>query len=136
MRLKNKIAMITGAASGQGKAEAELFAKEGATLIITDINYNELQNTEEKIRSFGVNVIAFHHDVSSEKDWIKIIEHIKGSFGSLDILINNAGILLRKGVFNTTLNEFTSIQSVNTNGTFLGIKYAAELMKKSGGGSI
>ncbi|HLR67207.1 MAG TPA: glucose 1-dehydrogenase [Virgibacillus sp.] len=136
MRLKNKVALITGAAGGQGKAEAELFAEEGAKVVITDINFKELQKTEDNIKKRGGDVLALQHDVSLEKDWEDTIQQTRDSFGKLDVLVNNAGILLRDGILITTLNDFSDIQSVNTIGTFLGIKHASNLMKATGGGSI
>lgn len=92
-RLENKVAIITGAAGGQGKAEAILFAKHGAKLVITDINEKELKNTEAEILADGGIVTAVKHDVSSEDDWNHVINVVEEKYGQLDILINNAGIL-------------------------------------------
>lgn len=135
-RLENKVAIITGAAGGQGKAEAILFAKHGAKLVITDINEKELKNTEAEILADGGIVTAVKHDVSSEDDWNHVINVVEEKYGQLDILINNAGILDRNGIELTTLDKFQQIQNVNSTGAFLGMKAAVPLMKKSNGGSI
>lgn len=136
MRLKNKVALITGAASGQGKAEALLFSKHGAKIVITDINEAALLETETEIKSQGGEVVSIKHNISQEEEWENVIAITGDRFGMLDILINNAGILSRKGLESTSLVEFNKIQTVNTQGTFLGMKYAAPLIRKSGGGSI
>lgn len=135
-RLKDKVAIITGAAGGQGKAEAILFAKHGAKIVVTDINEEELNRTATEIEGNGGKVIVLKHDISSEKDWKAIVEKTETTYGKLNILINNAGILQRDGVEKTTLELFNKIQSVNSVGTFLGMKAVTPLMKKSKGGSI
>ncbi|GGB53252.1 2,5-dichloro-2,5-cyclohexadiene-1,4-diol dehydrogenase [Lentibacillus populi] len=136
MRLENKVVIITGAASGQGKAEALLFSKHGAKVVISDINEDALYETETEIKNQGGEVISVKHNISLEEEWENVIAITEDRFGILDILINNAGILSRKGLQSTSLEEFNQIQTVNTQGTFLGMKYAAPLMEKSGGGSI
>ncbi|MFJ7508913.1 SDR family NAD(P)-dependent oxidoreductase [Peribacillus simplex] len=135
-RLENKVAIITGAASGQGKAEAKLFSKHGAKVIITDVDETGLSRTESEIKDLGGEVVAIKQNVSSEKEWEHVVATAIEKFGKLDILVNNAGILSRNGLEVASLKEFEQIQSVNTQGTFLGMKYSVPLLKKSGGGSI
>lgn len=135
-RLDGKVILITGSAGGQGREEATLFAKHGAKLVLTDINEQGLSETVSLIEDRHEDILALKHDISMEEDWQYVIEKTEQRFGRLDGLINNAGVLIRNGIFETSLEEFEKIQSINTNGTFLGMKYAARLMKKSGGGSI
>lgn len=135
-RLEDKVAIITGAASGQGKEEAKLFTQHGAKVVITDVDEERLKETQLEIQELGGTVIAIKHDVAIEEDWQNVISITDKNFGKSNILVNNAGILSRNGLENSTLKEFVRIQSVNTQGTFLGMKYVTPLMKKSGGGSI
>lgn len=135
-RLDGKVILITGAAGGQGREEAKLFAKHGAKLVLTDVNEDGLNETVSLIEDHHEDILTLKHDISKEEDWEYVVEKTEGRFGRLDGLINNAGILIRNGILNTSLEEFEKIQSINTNGTFLGMKHGAKLMKKSGGGSI
>ena len=135
-RLDGKIILITGASGGQGREEAKLFAKHGAKLVLTDINEDGLNETVSLVEENHEDILTLKHDISLEEDWQFVIEKAEKRFGRLDGLINNAGILIRNGIYDTSLVEFEKIQSINTNGTFLGMKYGAGLLKKSGGGSI
>ncbi|CEI82645.1 SDR family NAD(P)-dependent oxidoreductase [Oceanobacillus sp. M60] len=135
-RLEDKTAIITGAASGQGRAEALLFSKQGAKVVITDINEEGLYETEKAIINQGGEVVSIKHNISSEEEWENVVSITKERLGKLNVLINNAGILSREGLESTSLEDFNHIQSINTQGTFLGMKHAAPLIKKSGGGSI
>lgn len=135
-RLQNKIAIITGAASGIGRETAMVFAKHGAKVVVTDINEDALHQTSQIIKDNGGHAIAIKHDVSLEEDWIKVITTTEDELGRLDILMNNAGIGPRIGLAETSLEKFEEVQSVNTVGVFLGMKHGSISMKKSGGGSI
>ncbi len=135
-RLDHKVALITGAAKGMGKAEAQLFAKEGAKLIITDIDLENLNKLEKELTDAGTQVIAIKHDVSLEADWIQIAKQAQTAFGKVDILVNNAGILGSEGVEATTLEKWNKIIAVNQTGTWLGMKHIVPLMRKAGKGSI
>lgn len=135
-RLEDKTAIITGAASGQGRAEALLFSKQGAKVVITDINEEGLYETEKAIINQDGEVVSIKHNISSEEEWENVVSITKERLGKLNVLINNAGILSREGLESTSLEDFNHIQSINTQGTFLGMKHAAPLIKKSGGGSI
>lgn len=138
MRLENKIALITGASRGIGKAIAEVFHEQGATVIITDINNYEGTIV---VHSLGEKSEYYQLDVQKEGDWIEISNLIKVKYGKLDILVNNAGItgfLETNGPFdaeNVDIDSWEEVHKVNATGTMLGCKYAIALMKE-GGGSI
>ena len=135
-RLKDKVAIVTGAASGLGKAQALLLAREGAKIVGADINEVEGIRVVGEIRSEGGRAIFIKHDVTCEKDWIELMDKTLADFGRLDVLVNNAGIFIAKSIEDTTLEDWRRVNSVNMEGVFLGTKYAIGAMKKSGGGSI
>lgn len=137
-RLKDKVAIITGAASGQGAVEAKLFAKEGAKVVATDFNEEALQKQVEQIKTAGSEAIAVKHDVTSEDDWNTVIEKTIEAFGEINILINNAGITgeIMKPIEHFTNEEWDQILDVNAKGPFLGTRAVIPAMKKAGGGSI
>ena len=135
-RLKNKVAIITGAAKGQGEFEARLFANEGAIVVLCDIDVEACGKTAEEISSAGGNAVAMTLNVASEPDWMGAIEQTLDFFGKLDILVNNAGIYSRVPIENTSVEEFDRILEVNLRGVFLGTKHAIPAMRTSGGGSI
>ena len=135
-RVKGKVAIITGAASGLGRAAALLLAKEGAKVTVTDINEVNGKEVAEEIRHDGGEAIFMKHDVSNERDWREVIEKTLAEFGKLDILVNNAGVLLIKEIKDTSLEEWHWLMSINLDGVFLGTKYAIGAMKSGGGGSI
>ena len=135
-RLKNKVAIITGAAKGQGEFEARLFASEGATVVLCDIDVETCGKTAEEISSSGGSAVSMTLDVTSESNWIGVIEQTVEFFGKLDILVNNAGIYSRVPIENASVEEFDHILEVNLRGVFLGTKHAIPAMRTSGGGSI
>jgi NAD(P)-dependent dehydrogenase (short-subunit alcohol dehydrogenase family) len=135
-RLKDKVALITGGARGIGKAEAVLFAEEGAALVVTDIREELGQATAEEIRQGGGNAIFIRLDVTQEADWENAIAQTLETFGRLDVLINNAGDDALGSVEEVTLDQWRWLVGVNLDGVFLGTKQGIAAMKKSGGGSI
>jgi 3(or 17)beta-hydroxysteroid dehydrogenase len=135
-RVKGKVALITGGASGIGKATASLLAKEGAKVVISDVNEVNGKKVAEEIGREGGKALFVKHDVTSEHDWSEVIEKTLAEFGKLDILVNNAGVIFAKKIEDTSLEEWRWLMSVNLDGVFLGTKYAIRAMKKSGGGSI
>ncbi len=135
-RLKNKVALITGAARGMGETDAYLFAEEGASLILTDVDRENLDRVAEKAKAKGSQVLALAVDVASEEDWKKVANEADKMFGRVDILVNNAGIVRMEGVEAATKEQWDKIIAVNQTGTWLGIKYIVPLMRKAGGGSI
>lgn len=135
-RVKDKVAIVTGAGGGLGGATALLLSKEGAKVVVTDINEVNGKEVAEEIRREGGEAVFIKHDVASERDWSEVIEKTLSEFGKLDILVNNAGVQLIKEIENTSLEEWRWLMSINLDGVFLGTKYAIGAMKKSGGGSI
>lgn len=136
MRLKGKIAFITGAGAGIGRETAKLFASEGATVIVTDINKEGIEKTASDIVSDGGKAVAYKHDVSSEDEWKTIVVKVKEQFGHIDILFNNAGIYKIKPLPDITLNDWNQLMSINVTGVFLGMKHIIPMMADHGGGSI
>ncbi len=135
-RLKNKVALITGAAKGMGEGDARLFAAEGASLILTDIDTENLDRLAAELAALGTKVLALRQDVSSEDDWKEVVARSEQAFGSVDILVNNAGIVSLAGVEATDMALWQKIIGVNQTGVWLGMKYIVPLMRKAGGGSI
>lgn len=134
--MKNKVALITGASSGIGKATAQLFAKEGARVIVADINQEQGLLVVEEIKNNHSNAECIKLDVSNELDWKNAIQETKRNYGQLNVLVNNAGISIAKPITEITLEDWRRLMSINLDGTFLGTKYAIELMKETEGGSI
>jgi 3(or 17)beta-hydroxysteroid dehydrogenase len=135
-RMPEKIVLITGAASGLGKADAWRLAEEGATVILTDINKAGQALASEISETTGQQTRFFHHDVTSEKRWEEIINAVVEEFGGLDVLVNNAGVAFIATPEDTTLDQFRLANSVMSEGVFLGCKAAMPAMKLRGGGSI
>ena len=143
MRLSGKVALITGAATGVagevmgfGGATARLFAREGAKVVLGDINEQPGQKTASQIRESGGQALFVRLDVTSEGDWIDAIRTTVSEFGRLDILVNNAGTSAAFTVEETTEEIWDAQMDVHAKGTFLGIKHAIPEMRKVGGGSI
>jgi cyclopentanol dehydrogenase len=137
-RLKNKVALISGGARGQGAAEARLFASEGAKVVIGDVRDELTKQTADAINTkLGATAVrAVHLDVTRGADWHSAVETCVREFGGLDILVNNAGIANRKGLEQTSEEEWDAIVNVNQKGVWLGMKNAVPAMRKRGGGSI
>ncbi|MCX7735703.1 MAG: SDR family oxidoreductase [Candidatus Kapabacteria bacterium] len=139
MRLKDKIALITGSARGIGQATAELFHKEGAIVIMSDIRDEEGNALVKHLRT---NAEYLHLDVVNEDNWLTVSEYIKKKYGRFDILVNNAGItgfLETSGPWdaeNSDLTSWEEVHRVNSTGVMLGCKYAIRLMKDKGGSII
>jgi NAD(P)-dependent dehydrogenase (short-subunit alcohol dehydrogenase family) len=136
MRLKDKIAIVTGAAHGMGEAEAQLFAKEGARVVVADILRDQAEAVAADIRAEGGDAIAATIDVTSEPAWTALIAQTMAHYGRLDILVNNAGISGSSVGDPDGLEGWQRVIAVNQTSVFLGTKLAAEQMAKSGGGSI
>ena len=136
-KLEGKVALISGGARGQGAAEAETFAREGAKVVFGDIRDAEGQKVEAGIRATGGDVVYVHLDVTSEADWRKAVETATSRYGRLDVLINNAGIIIPKvPIEERTVEEWDRVMAVNAKGVFLGTKHAIPAMRRAGGGSI
>ena len=135
-RLEGKVALISGGARGQGAIEARMFAEEGASVVIGDILDDQGRQTEAELQELGYNVTYVHLDVTSESDWEAAVQSAVDTYGKLDVLLNNAGILIRKNIEETTEDDWDRIFAVNAKGVFLGTKAAIPAMREAGGGSI
>lgn len=135
-RVQGKVALVTGGASGIGRASALLLGKEGAIVAVSDVQNDMGKEVATKIKQAGSDALYLHHDVTSEENWISVISEIKSRFGRLDILVNNAGIAIAGPVTEMSLADWRRQQAVNLDGVFLGTKHALPLMRASGGGSI
>ena len=131
-KLQGRIAMVTGAAAGIGFATATLLAREGATVVLTDIDV--AGGTAAAATLPGALFLA--HDVASEASWQAVMAEVMARFGRLDILVNNAGIQLTRGLEDTSLDDWHRVMTVNADSAFLGTRMAIGLMKTTGGGSI
>jgi len=139
-RLSGKVAIITGAAGGQGAAEAKLFALEGAKVVATDVQDELLQQTVKEINAEvgSESVIGLKLDVSNEQQWIEVVNKTVENFGTVDILVNNAAIFGKLGasVVDVPAEEWDAVFKVNAAGNFYGIKHVAPIMKEKKSGSI
>jgi 3alpha(or 20beta)-hydroxysteroid dehydrogenase len=131
-RLDGKVAIVTGAARGQGEAEARLFVAEGARVVLGDV----LDDLGKAVADdLGDRATYLHLDVGREEDWSEAVR-AAASFGPLSVLVNNAAIIRPAAIVDTTLADYLSVISVNQVGCFLGIRSAVEPMRSAGGGSI
>jgi meso-butanediol dehydrogenase/(S,S)-butanediol dehydrogenase/diacetyl reductase len=135
-RLADKIALITGAASGIGYATAECFVAEGATVILADRAEDRLASAYASVCGGSGPHRAVHLDVTLEEAWIRVIAEIDAAYGRLDVLVNNAGSAQPRSIEATTLEEWRAIIAVNLDSVFLGTKYSLPLLARSGRGSI
>jgi NAD(P)-dependent dehydrogenase (short-subunit alcohol dehydrogenase family) len=133
-RLTGKVALVTGAASGIGRAAAEGLAREGAGVILTDVQSGE--EVAAGIRNAGGQAVFQHHDVADEGHWQDVIADVSRSYGRLDVLVNNAGIVVPGPVTDLSLEAWRRQMAVNVDGVFLGVKTSLPLMRRTGGGSI
>ncbi|MDA9064740.1 SDR family oxidoreductase, partial [Pseudomonadales bacterium] len=135
-RVENKVALITGGAMGIGRACAERLASEGAIIVITDVIDEVGMSAVDAITKTGGQASYLHHDVTSEDEWIKILQQIRQLHGRLDILVNNAGIAVRASIFEMTMAQFQKQNAVNLDGVFLGLKHSIPFMAEQDGGSV
>lgn len=132
-RVAGKVALVTGGASGLGRESALLFAREGAKVVVTDINEAGGRAVAAEI---GEAAIFLPHDVTQEDQWIDVVQKTVAAFGGIHILLNSAGIGLTKTVEDIELEEWHRVHAVDLDSVFLGCKHAIPEMAKSGGGSI
>lgn len=132
-KLQDKVAIITGGASGMGETHARLFVEEGAKVVITDINAEKGQALAEEL---GNQVLFIQHDVTSEEDWKKAIDQTVETFGGINILVNNAGVSTVLSIEHSSLEDYQTIININQISCFLGTKYVIPAMKDAGGGSV
>lgn len=132
-RLEGKVAIVTGAASGIGAATARLMAQEGAWVLLTDV---QDEAGEAIAREIGKAAKFVHHDVAQEADWQVVMQTAVQDLGGLDVLVNNAGVLVYGTIESATVEDFRRAHAIMVEGTFLGCHHAIPEMRKSGGGSI
>lgn len=143
MRLEGKVALISGAAMGVkgelmgiGGATAWLFAREGAKLVLADINADKGEKTAAQLRESGADAVFVPLDATSEQDWARAVDTAVSRFGKLNILVQCAGTTVPGGVEQTTVKMWNQMMDLHGKGMFLGTKHAIPAMRKAGGGSI
>lgn len=135
-RVHQKIVLITGAARGQGAAEAELFCREGARVVLTDVLDADGERRAEELREAGHQAIYRRLDVTSRADWDAAVAAAESEFGPLDALVNNAGVVSFGGVSDTSDEEWSQVVAINQTGVFFGMRAATESMRAADSGSI
>ena len=141
-RVAGKIALVTGAGSGLGRAAARHLAKEGASVVASDLNEETAKETAEMINAERRNTvgsgaaISAKHDATSENDWKTVLDLAKSKFGDLNVLVNNAGISIGGDIESTDFAEWKKLQEIDVDSVFWGCKLALPYMRDSGGGSI
>lgn len=133
-RLQDKVAIITGGATGIGRVTVNLFLEEGATVIFTDVDVERGRAVETELASD--RAVFLPHDVTSEDQWREVVSDAVARFGGVDILFNNAGIYQIASLEDTTVTDLERIFAVNVTGTFLGLKHVLPVMVRGGGGAV
>ena len=136
MRLEGKVAIVTGGAHGMGAAEARLFAREGARVVIADIREEDARQVEAEIAEAGGEAMFVELNVADEAAWESAVQQTVARFGKLDVLVNNAGISGSRETDFRSTDAWDRLMSINARGVFLGMKYAIPEMQKAGGGAI
>jgi NAD(P)-dependent dehydrogenase (short-subunit alcohol dehydrogenase family) len=135
-RVMGKVAIVTGGASGIGRACAIRLAEEGATVVITDIQDGRGNDVAAEIVAAGGAAEFLHHDVTSEDEWIAVVATTIAGHAHLDVLVNNAGIGIGGSIVDMSLADWRRQQAINLDGVFLGLKHCIPPMRDTGGGSI
>lgn len=136
-RVSNKVALVTGAAQGLGAAIAAMLAREGARVVLTDINIDDARTQADAINSAHADqAVALEHDVTDASRWAQVIDDTQETFGGLHILVNNAGIGSMGNIEEESFDNWRRVHSVDLDSVFHGCKIAIPLMRASGGGSI
>jgi NAD(P)-dependent dehydrogenase (short-subunit alcohol dehydrogenase family) len=136
MRLTSKVAVVTGGAHGMGESEAMIFAREGASVVVADVDEAGGRQVAAKIGANGGKARFARLDVTSEADWQEVIRSTTDAYGRLDILVNNAGISGSQNPDTLSTEAWDAIMGVNAKGVFLGMKHAIPAMRQGGGGAI
>lgn len=132
-RLQDKVIIITGAAQGMGATHARLCIAAGAKVVLTDINAEKGQALANEL---GSNALFIQHDVTNEDDWAQVIAKTEAKFGTINVLVNNAGITQSKSILDTSLEDYRRILEINQVSVFLGMKAVIPSMQKTEQGSI
>jgi NAD(P)-dependent dehydrogenase (short-subunit alcohol dehydrogenase family) len=135
-RLEGKVALISGAARGQGESHARLMASEGATVVLGDILEAEVMAVAKDIEAAGDVAESVFLDVTRSEDWAVAVDWTEDRFGHVDVLVNNAGIITEGGAVDEPEDVWDRVIAVNQTGMFLGMKHAVPAMRRAGGGSI
>ncbi|WP_300378204.1 SDR family NAD(P)-dependent oxidoreductase [Henriciella sp.] len=135
-RFEHRVVLITGAAKGIGRQAALSFAAEGAEIVATDIETEAGETLVSEIEAAGGTAKFLKHDVTSEENWIRVIDSVRQRQGRLDVLINNAGIGMTGLAHEMEFSLWRKMMSVNVDGVFLGVKHALPLMKEAGQGNV
>ncbi|MGQ0503407.1 MAG: glucose 1-dehydrogenase [Panacagrimonas sp.] len=135
-RMQGKVSIVSGAGVGMGRTHAQLLAREGASVVVTDVNETTGAETASLIEKAGGKAIFIRHDVTKASDWEKVCSTAVSKFGKIDTLVNNAGILTLKTLDETTEAEFDLIFNINVKGVFFGMQAVLPGMKIAGAGSI
>jgi 3(or 17)beta-hydroxysteroid dehydrogenase len=136
MRLGGKVAIVTGGAHGMGESEAMIFAREGATVVVADVDEAAGRQVAAKIGADGGKARFTRLDVTSESDWQEAVRSTTGAYGRLDVLVNNAGVSGSQDPDTLSTAAWDGIMGINAKGVFLGMKHAVPAMRQGGGGSI
>ncbi|MEM6625948.1 MAG: SDR family NAD(P)-dependent oxidoreductase [Pseudomonadota bacterium] len=135
--LNGKVVIITGATKGMGRSTAVLFAQSGAKVVATGRSEADGAETERQIKEAGGDGVFIRQDVCEEADWARVTEEAMSRYGGLDIVVNNAGVFMVKPIAETSEEDYDWIYRTNVEGSFLGLKYGFEAIRKTGrGGSI
>lgn len=133
VRLDGKVALVTGAARGQGEAHVRRFVAEGAKVVATDVLADEGEALADEL---GADVIFVHHDVADEAQWAEVVGRAEEAFGGVDVLVNNAGIARMAPLVDMSTDDYLDVIKVNQVGVFFGMRAVAPVMQRRGGGSI
>ena len=136
-QVEGKVALVTGGASGIGAAVAELLAREGASVAVTDIDDLKGPEIVAGIKKAGHEAMFLHQDVTSEPRWVEVVAEVEKRFGRLDILVSNAGIGISvPSIVDMSLEDWRRQTAINLDGVFLSVKHCLPAMRRTGGGSI
>jgi NAD(P)-dependent dehydrogenase (short-subunit alcohol dehydrogenase family) len=136
MSVAGKVSLVTGAASGIGRAIAIRLAREGSVVLVTDINERGGEACAAEIRDGGGDAVFQHHDVSSEAAWIEVATLVERRWGRLNVLVNNAGIAIFSPVVDLSFDDWRKTLAIDLDSVFLGTKYCLPILRRSGGGAI
>lgn len=136
MNVKDKCILITGGSGGLGSEMARLLALHGATVVILDLNKEQGDALQNELTEAGHKAFFYPMDLTSETDWQRVVEAVLESVGKIDVLVNNAGINIRKPLEEMNIDEWNTMMLVNVGSVFLGAKYVIPVMRKQGGGAI